>query len=86
MIGVQHRSGTGEFRRGRLLGVGGDLFVAIDELTDLFLQLGQLPEHAINLLEVGDDLALRRLALGIPGRAIELPRDGIVFPAQHRDR
>src|SRR6266480_6125221 len=32
------------FRSGRLLGVGGDLFVAIDELTDLFLQLGQLPE------------------------------------------
>src|SRR6267142_1972933 len=88
VIGVEHRPLPGEFRSGGLLCVRGDLFVAIDELADIVLELRQLTQHAVHLLEEGDDLTLRRLALGVSRRAtpLELPRDSIVFPAKRRDR
>src|SRR2546427_1657204 len=38
VIGVQHRTLPREFRRRRLLRVGGDLLVAIDELANVVLQ------------------------------------------------
>ncbi|PYO91178.1 MAG: hypothetical protein DMD66_00510 [Gemmatimonadetes bacterium] len=86
VIGVQHRTLPREFRRRRLLRVGGDLLVAIDELANVVLQLRQLAQHAVDLLEVRDDLALRRFALGIPRRTVQLARDRVVFAAQRGDR
>src|SRR5207245_8168456 len=79
VIGVHRRPLAGELRRRRLLRVSGELLVAVDELANLVLQLRELAEHPVDFLEVGDDLPLRRLALGASGRALELARDGVVF-------
>ena len=85
VIGVHRRPLAGELRRRRLLRVGGELFVTVDELANLVLQLRELAQHPVDFLEVGDDLPLRRLALGASGRALELARDGVVFASQHTD-
>ena len=86
VIGMEHRPLAGEFRRRGLLGIGGQLLVAIHELADVVLQLGQLGQRSVDLLEKRDDLALGRFPLGVAGRAVELPGDGIVLPPQRRDR
>src|SRR5579859_662506 len=90
VVGVQHRPLSREFRSSGLLRVGCNLLVAIDELADVFFQLRQLAEHAVDLLEERDDFALRRFALGArpPAAAgrFELARDRIVFAPQRADR
>ncbi|PYO70671.1 MAG: hypothetical protein DMD64_16820 [Gemmatimonadetes bacterium] len=62
------------------------MLVAIDELADIVLELRQLTQHAVHLLEEGDDLALRRFALGVARRAFQLVRDGVILAAQRGDR
>ncbi len=64
MVLLDDRTGAGELRRRRGLGAGGTLLVAVHQLADLLLHLGQLGQRHVHTLEVGDDLALDDLPLG----------------------
>src|SRR5258705_5753246 len=86
VVRMEGRPRPGELRCGRLLGVGRELLVAIDEAADVVLELRQLGEDAIHLLEIGDDLALGGLALGPGRRAIDLARNGVVFLPESGNR
>src|SRR5258708_21133561 len=86
LVGMQHRARAREFRRRGRLGVGRELLVAVDQLADVFLQLRELTELAVDLLEERDDLSLGRFLPGVSRRALELACDQIVFSPQYRDR
>src|SRR5205823_10896355 len=75
-----------ELRGRRLRRRRGELFVAVDQLADLLLQLAQLADERVDLLEEGDDLALHHLTLGPPGRRVEMARDRIVLRPQGANR
>src|SRR3989442_363993 len=85
VVGVDRRAGAGELGGRRLRGGRGELLVAVDEFADLFLELAQLADEQIHLLEVRDDLALHRFALGAGRRGVELARDRIVLRPERSD-
>src|SRR5438094_953523 len=86
VVGVDGGSRPRELRGRRLRRRRGELFVAVDQLADLLLQLAQLADERVDLLEEGDDLALHHLTLGPPGRRVELARDRIVLRPQGANR
>src|SRR5947209_869666 len=86
VVGVDGGSRPRELRGRRLRRRRGELFVAVDQLADLLLQLAQLADERVDLLEEGDDLALHHFTLGPPGRRVELARDRIVLRPQGANR
>ncbi len=82
MVGVDHRPGAGELRRLRRVGRRLELLVAVDQRPDVFLELGQLAERGIDPLEIGDDLPLHCLALGVGAGLVEPERDRLELAPQ----
>src|SRR5262245_1923263 len=85
VIGMNHGPLTGELGGRRLLGIGGELLVLVDELADVVLELRQLAEHPVHLLEIRDDLALGGFAFRRARRPLEPARDRVVLLAQRGD-
>src|SRR5256886_3615170 len=86
VVGVDRGARAGELRRRRLRRRRGDLLEAVHQLADLLLERGQLADERIDLLEVGDDLALHGLALGAARHRLEATRDLLVLGSQGWER
>src|SRR6185437_5034637 len=86
VVGVDRGTRAGELRCRRLRRRCRDLLEAVHQLADLLLEGRQLADERVDLLEVGDDLALHRLALGAARHRLEATRDLLVLGPQGRER